>query len=63
MRVCTHECPELQGRVIPVFASEIYDQNKQLAEVGLVPVNLSSIIIGKLYVTGVACLNYITSHQ
>ncbi|KAK7690231.1 hypothetical protein QCA50_006884 [Cerrena zonata] len=34
------------GRVIPIFASEIYDQNKHLVEAGLVPINISSIIIG-----------------
>ena len=35
-----------QGRYIPVFASAIYDQNAQLVEAGLTPINLSSIIIG-----------------
>jgi carboxypeptidase C (cathepsin A) len=35
-----------QGRYIPVFASEVYDQNAQLAKAGLTPVNLTSIIIG-----------------
>ncbi|PPQ84538.1 hypothetical protein CVT25_007608 [Psilocybe cyanescens] len=34
------------GRYIPVFASEIYDQNKKLAKAGLAPINLTSIMIG-----------------
>ncbi|KAH9916737.1 serine carboxypeptidase [Epithele typhae] len=34
------------GRYIPVFASAIYDKNKELVEAGLTPVNLSSIMIG-----------------
>ncbi|KAK1217826.1 hypothetical protein PQX77_019499 [Marasmius sp. AFHP31] len=39
------------GRYIPVFASAIYDQNVELIEAGLTPVNLSSIMIGKLHVS------------
>ena len=35
-----------QGRYIPVFAAEVYDQNAKLVEAGLTPVNLSSIMIG-----------------
>lgn len=37
----------LQGRYLPLFASEIYDQNARLAEAGLAPVNLQSVMIGK----------------
>ncbi|KAI0344400.1 serine carboxypeptidase [Trametopsis cervina] len=33
------------GRYIPVFASEIYDQNTKLSEAGMTPINLASIII------------------
>ena len=35
-----------QGRYIPVFASAIYDKNQQLAEAGVTPINLTSIMIG-----------------
>ncbi|CCM00613.1 uncharacterized protein FIBRA_02649 [Fibroporia radiculosa] len=34
------------GRYIPVFASEVYDQNARLIEAGLTPINLTSILIG-----------------
>ncbi|KAI9066157.1 serine carboxypeptidase [Trametes sanguinea] len=34
------------GRYIPVFASTIYDKNAQLAEAGVTPINLTSIMIG-----------------
>jgi len=34
------------GRYIPVFASEVYDQNAYLVEVGLTPINLTSVMIG-----------------
>ncbi|KAI6103294.1 serine carboxypeptidase [Pisolithus croceorrhizus] len=34
------------GRYLPVFASEVYDQNARLVEVGITPVNLTSIVIG-----------------
>ncbi|KJA20867.1 hypothetical protein HYPSUDRAFT_68192 [Hypholoma sublateritium FD-334 SS-4] len=34
------------GRYIPVFASEVYDQNAKLVEAGMVPINLTSIMIG-----------------
>ncbi|OCH89475.1 serine carboxypeptidase [Obba rivulosa] len=34
------------GRYIPVFASEIFDQNAQLEASGLEPVNLTSVMIG-----------------
>ncbi|KAF8168513.1 alpha/beta-hydrolase [Crassisporium funariophilum] len=34
------------GRYIPVFASEVYDQNARLVEAGLTPINLASIMIG-----------------
>lgn len=35
-----------QGRYLPVFAAEIYDQNAKLAAAGLTPVNLQSVMIG-----------------
>ncbi|KDQ51312.1 hypothetical protein JAAARDRAFT_140320 [Jaapia argillacea MUCL 33604] len=34
------------GRYIPLFASQIYDQNAQLVEAGLAPINLKSVMIG-----------------
>ncbi|KAJ7818241.1 serine carboxypeptidase [Mycena olivaceomarginata] len=34
------------GRYIPVFAAEVYDQNTKLAEAGLTPINLTSVMIG-----------------
>jgi len=34
------------GRYIPLFASEIYDQNAQLKAAGMPPVNLASVMIG-----------------
>ncbi|KAF4563804.1 hypothetical protein EYR36_003046 [Pleurotus pulmonarius] len=34
------------GRYLPVYASEIYDQNARLVEQGLTPINLTSIMIG-----------------
>ncbi|KAF9493049.1 serine carboxypeptidase [Pleurotus eryngii] len=33
------------GRYLPVYASEIYDQNARLVEQGLTPINLTSIMI------------------
>lgn len=48
----------LQGRYLPLFASEIYDQNARLAEAGFVPVNLQSVMIGKVQLGIVAvCLS------
>ena len=35
-----------KGRFIPVFASEIFDQNARLRNAGLHPVNISSIMLG-----------------
>ncbi|KZT24376.1 serine carboxypeptidase [Neolentinus lepideus HHB14362 ss-1] len=34
------------GRMVPVFASEIYDQNARLLRDGLTPINLTSIMLG-----------------
>jgi cathepsin A (carboxypeptidase C) len=34
------------GRYIPVFATEVYDQNKRLEEAGMTPINLASVMIG-----------------
>ncbi|TFK48028.1 serine carboxypeptidase [Heliocybe sulcata] len=34
------------GRYLPLFASAVYDQNAKLLEVGMTPVNLSSIMMG-----------------
>lgn len=36
----------LQGHYIPIFASEIYDQNAELIKLGMDPVNLTSVILG-----------------
>ncbi|KAF8443143.1 Alpha/Beta hydrolase protein [Boletus edulis BED1] len=35
-----------QGRYIPVFAAEVYDQNVRLVEAGMTPINLQSVMIG-----------------
>lgn len=35
-----------QGRYIPTYASEIYDQNAKLESLDIAPINLSSIMIG-----------------
>ena len=34
------------GRYLPVFASEVYEQNARLLEAGITPIDLQSIIIG-----------------
>ncbi|RPD77060.1 alpha/beta-hydrolase [Lentinus tigrinus ALCF2SS1-7] len=34
------------GRYLPVFAAAVYDQNAELIEAGLTPVNLKSVMIG-----------------
>lgn len=34
------------GRYLPVFASEVYDQNARLVEAGITPINLTSIMMG-----------------
>ncbi|KAJ3521507.1 hypothetical protein NM688_g9008 [Phlebia brevispora] len=34
------------GRYIPVFASEVYDQNAKLIKAGITPINLESVMIG-----------------
>jgi cathepsin A (carboxypeptidase C) len=36
-----------QGRYVPVFAAEVYDQNARLIEAGLTPINLQSVMIGE----------------
>ena len=36
----------MQGRYIPTFAAEVYDQNEKLRQAGLTPINLVSIMIG-----------------
>jgi hypothetical protein len=36
-----------QGRYVPLFASQVYDQNAKLIDAGLTPINLVSAIIGK----------------
>ncbi|KAF5332255.1 hypothetical protein D9611_008202 [Ephemerocybe angulata] len=38
------------GRYLPAYAAAIYDQNTRLAEYGLTPVNLTSVMIGNGYV-------------
>ena len=37
------------GRYIPVFAAAVYDQNRQLVKNGLSPINLTSIMIGRIH--------------
>lgn len=37
----------LKGRYLPVYATAIYDQNAELEEEGITPVNLKSVLIGK----------------
>ncbi|ESK93489.1 hypothetical protein Moror_1681 [Moniliophthora roreri MCA 2997] len=37
------------GRMLPVFASTLYDHNAYLKEVGMAPVNLSSVMLGNGY--------------
>ncbi|OBZ71079.1 Carboxypeptidase Y A [Grifola frondosa] len=34
------------GRYVPAFASAVYDQNAKLVQLGLTPINLTSIMIG-----------------
>jgi len=34
------------GRYLPIFASYIHDQNRQLKEYGITPINLKSVLIG-----------------
>ena len=36
---------------MPVFAAEIYDQNTKLVEAGLTPINLTSVMIGMVFVS------------
>ena len=38
----------LQGRFLPVFGTAIYDSNSLAVAKGLDPINLTSIILGKL---------------
>jgi hypothetical protein len=40
----------LQGRYIPLFASAVYDQNVVRIGAGLPPINLTSVMIGKLMI-------------
>lgn len=35
------------GRLLPVFASVLHDQNARLVEAGMTPINLQSIMIGE----------------
>lgn len=37
-----------QGRYLPLFAAEIYDQNSKFEKTGVTPINLSSIMIGNI---------------
>lgn len=37
-----------QGRYLPVFAAQVYDQNAKMAKAGFTPINLQSIMIGVL---------------
>ncbi|XP_006457521.1 hypothetical protein AGABI2DRAFT_139843 [Agaricus bisporus var. bisporus H97] len=36
------------GRYVPVFAAEVYDQNARLVDAGLTPINLQSVVIGRI---------------
>ncbi|KAG5640374.1 hypothetical protein DXG03_008885, partial [Asterophora parasitica] len=40
------------GRYLPLFASEVYDQNARLVEAGVTPINIASIIIGESMIWG-----------
>lgn len=46
---CTYQRSNalLQGRFLPVFASQIYDRNAQLVASGMTAINLTSVIIGQ----------------
>ena len=35
------------GRYLPIFGAHIYDQNAQLKDSGIAPINLSSVMIGE----------------
>jgi cathepsin A (carboxypeptidase C) len=39
----------IQGRYVPVFAAEVYDQNTKLAAAGYTPINLTSAMIGAYF--------------
>ena len=46
-----------QGHYIPLFAAEVYDQNAKLVEMGMDPVNLTSIVLGRdIVYDSVACV-------
>lgn len=36
---------------MPLFAAEVYDQNRRLKDLGMTPVNLVSVLIGRLSLT------------
>lgn len=44
--IVTHGVCILKGRYLPVYATAIYDQNTDLEEKGITPVNLKSVLIG-----------------
>lgn len=41
------QADDIQGHYLPIFAAEIYDQNPKLVEMGMAPVNLTSIVLGE----------------
>jgi len=41
--------PSSKGRYLPLYASALYDQNTHLVERGMTPVNLTSLMIGMLF--------------
>jgi len=45
------------GRYLPLFGSAIYDQNTKLADAGLTPINLKSIMIGN------GCTDWLSMHK
>ena len=49
LHVCSYLESRLapQGRYIPAFATQVYDQNAALIAAGLTPINLTSIMLGE----------------
>lgn len=49
-----------KGRYLPLFATAIYDQNAALTEKGISPINLKSILIGKMEIS-IICFIYMSN--
>ena len=45
--LCVIDRKTSQGRYVPLFAAQVYDQNAKLIAAGLTPINLTSAMIGK----------------